>query len=62
MSMQQGSTFQQLEKREQMVANTPCWNWQKIKGNRDGKCAVKLGTDIMTGWKLIQAELVYPVV
>lgn len=26
-----------------MVASTQCWNWQKIKGNRDGKCAVKLG-------------------
>lgn len=50
LSIQQGSTFQQLEKGKQMVVNTQCWNWQKIKGNRDGKCAIKLSTDIMAGW------------
>lgn len=43
MGVQQGSTFQQLEKRKQMVLNTQCRNWQKIKANRDGKCAVKSG-------------------
>lgn len=59
LSIQQGSTFQQLEKRRQMVVNTQHWNWQKIKGNRDGKCAIKLSTDITAGRKLIQAELVY---
>lgn len=43
LSIQQGSTFQQLEKRKQMVVNTQYWNWQKIKGNGDGKCAIKSG-------------------
>lgn len=57
LSIHQGSTFQQLEKREQMVVNTQCWTWQKIKGNRDGKYAIKWGTN-MACWKLIQAELV----
>lgn len=33
-----------------MVWNTQCWNWQKIKGNRDVKCAVKLGTAKYHGW------------
>lgn len=33
-----------------MVVNTQCWNWQKIKGNRDGKCAVKSGTVKYHGW------------
>lgn len=23
--------------------NTQYWNWQKIKGNGDGKCAIKSG-------------------
>lgn len=26
-----------------MVVNTQYWNWQKIKGHGDGKCAVKSG-------------------
>lgn len=26
-----------------MVVNTQYWNWQKIKGNGDGKCAIKSG-------------------
>lgn len=43
LSIHQGSTFQQLEKRKQMVVNTQYWNWQKIKGHGDGKCAVKSG-------------------
>ena len=33
-----------------MVVNTQCWNWQKIKGNRDGKCAIKSGTVKYHGW------------
>lgn len=32
-----------------MVVNTQCWNWKKIKGIRDGKCAIKLGTVVCYG-------------
>lgn len=33
-----------------MAVNTQCWNWQKIKGNRDVKCAIKFGTVKCHGW------------
>lgn len=43
-----------------MAVNIQYWNWQNIKGNKDSKCAVKLGMVTYCSWlEAAQVNSVY---